>query len=263
MKQAPVFFVSHGAPTFALETGFSAKRLSEIGASFAKDNIKAVLVVSPHWQTQHIEVMTSLAPETIHDFYGFPTNLYSLQYRAKGHAELAGEAARLLAEGGLKVSLNHQRGLDHGAWVALLHLWPNADMLVFQVSMPATLSPAQAYKMGQLLAPMRKQGVLILGSGGITHNLNDFRQQPVELPYVSKFSQWIKQAIIENNISQLLAYRDFAPNASQAHPTDEHLLPLFIALGARSNDEHLEVIDGGVAYGILSMDAYLWQAKLA
>jgi 4,5-DOPA dioxygenase extradiol len=107
---------------------------------------------------------------------------------------------------------------------------------------------------------MREQGVLILGSGGITHNLSDFRQQATELPYVSKFAHWIRNAIIGNNIDQLLAYREHAPHASQAHPSDEHLLPLFIALGARTDGEQLNVIEGGIAYGILSMDSYMWQS---
>lgn len=259
MKQAPVLFVSHGAPTFALEKTQSVKRLNAIGESLT--DVAAVLVISPHWQTQEIEVMADLWPETIHDFYGFPSNLYDLQYPAQGHIEFASEAASLLAAGGLSVSLNHYRGLDHGAWVPLLHLFPDANIPVFQVSMPYTLTPADAYNMGRLLASMREQGVLIFGSGGITHNLSDFRQHAKELPYVEKFSQWIRHAIIDNHIDQLLAYRECAPYAKQAHPTDEHLLPLFVALGARSSDEYLEIIDGGIAYGILSMDSYLWQSK--
>lgn len=255
---APSLFVSHGAPTFALEPDLLGERLREIGAGLS--SVKAVLVVSSHWQTEHIEVLANLKPETIHDFYGFRSNLYTLQYPVKGHAEFASEAARLLAAGGLSVSLNHDRGLDHGAWVPLLHMLPNADIPVFQVSMPYALNAVSAYKLGQLLAPMRKQGVLILGSGGITHNLSDFRQQATELSYVSKFAQWIRNAIIENNIDQLLAYREHAPHAGQAHPSDEHLLPLFIALGARTPDERLQVIDGGITYGILSMDSYMWQS---
>lgn len=255
---APSLFVSHGAPTFALEPDLLGKRLKEIGVGLS--GVKAVLVVSPHWQTEHIEVLANLKPETIHDFYGFPSKLYTLQYPVSGHVEFADGAARLLAAGGLKVSLNHDRGLDHGAWVPLLHMLPKADIPVLQISMPYALNAVSAYKLGQLLAPMRAQGVLILGSGGITHNLSDFRQPATAVPYVTKFAQWIRNAIIGNNIDQLLAYREHAPHADQAHPSDEHLLPLFIALGARTHDEQLDVIEGGITYGILSMDSYMWQS---
>lgn len=256
--KAPSLFVSHGAPTFALEPELLGEKLGEIGAGLK--NVNAILVVSPHWQTENIEVMANVKPATIHDFYGFPSKLYTFQYPVNGHAEFANSVQRLLAVGGIRASLNHDRGLDHGAWVPLLHMLPNADIPVFQVSMPYSLNSVSAYKLGQLLAPMREQGVLILGSGGITHNLSDFRQQTKTLPYVSPFAQWIRNAMIENDVEQLLSYRKHAPNAAQAHPTDEHLLPLFVALGASAADEQLQAIEGGVAYGILSMDSYMWQS---
>ncbi len=255
--KAPSLFVSHGAPTFALAPDLLGEKLRKIGASL--NHIKAILVVSPHWQTEHIEVLANFQPETIHDFYGFPSELYTLQYPVNGHIEFANSVLRLLAVEGIRASLNHDRGLDHGAWVPLLHMLPSADIPVFQVSMPYSLNAASAYKLGQLLAPMREQGVLILGSGGITHNLSDLRQQAKVLPYVNQFAQWIRNAMIAKNVDLLLAYREHAPNASQAHPTDEHLLPLFVALGASTPDEQLKVIEGGITYGILSMDAYMWQ----
>lgn len=256
MQKAPSLFVSHGAPTFALEASALVNKLAALGSQL--DHIKAVLVVSPHWQTHQLEVMTTAQPETIHDFYGFPEALYELQYPVQGCPELANEAAGLLKATGLDCALNATRGLDHGAWVPLMHLFPKANVPAFQISLPHTATPQSAYTLGQAVAPLKAQGVLILGTGGITHNLGHFMRRDVDLSYVTQFGEWVRKAISENRVDDLLNYRQLAPNALQAHPTDEHFLPLFAALGSRSVDETLEVIEGGVSYDILCMDSYLW-----
>lgn len=257
MHKAPSLFVSHGAPTFALETSALVDQLAALGSQL--DHIKAVLVVSPHWQTNQLEVMTIAQPETIHDFYGFPSELYELQYPVQGHFKLAKEAADLLNAAGLDCALNSTRGLDHGAWTPLMHLFPKANVPTFQVSLPYSATPQMAYALGQALAPLKVQGVLILGTGGITHNLGHFMRRDVDLSYVSKFGDWVRKAITENRVDDMLNYRRLAPDSTLAHPTDEHFLPLFVALGSRSSDELLEVIDGSVAYDILCMDSYLWR----
>jgi 4,5-DOPA dioxygenase extradiol len=259
MSIAPSLFVSHGAPTFALESEGAARQLRGCGESLKE--IKAVLVVSPHWQTHGIEVLTTLSPKTIHDFYGFPEPLYSLQYPATGCPEWANVAAQLLSKSTFPVTINHQRGLDHGAWVPLMHLFPTAQVPTFQISMPHSLNTGSAYQMGRLLAPLREQGILILGSGGITHNLHDLGKAASDLVYVGAFSRWIREALLNNQLEQLLDYREVAPNAKRAHPTEEHLLPLLIALGASDPEDRLEIIEGGVSYNILSMDSYLWRAQ--
>lgn len=254
---APLMFISHGAPTFAIEPGILGEQLNYIGQNLG--DVKAILVVSPHWQTAEIEVMTNPKPETIHDFYGFPKPLYELSYPVKGATDVAKKAIDVLKQAGLIVKENPTRGLDHGTWVPLMHLSPNGDIPVFQVSMPKGLDPQSAYELGKTLGPLRKEGVMIIASGSMTHNLHDFRQGVGgDLPYVSSFANWVKQAVQHERLEQLLAYQEFAPGAQRAHPTDEHFLPLFVALGARLDDVNLRTIEGGIDYGILSMDSFVW-----
>ena len=254
---APLMFISHGAPTFAIEPGILGEQLNHIGQNLS--DVKAILVVSPHWQTADIEVMTNPQPETIHDFYGFPKPLYELSYPVKGATDVAKKAIDVLKQAGLIVKENPTRGLDHGTWVPLMHLLPNGDIPVFQVSMPKGLDPQSAYELGKTLGPLRKKGVMIIASGSMTHNLHDFRQGVGgDLPYVSSFANWVKQVVQSERLDQLLAYREFAPGAMRAHPTDEHFLPLFVALGARLDDVNLRTIEGGIDYGILSMDSFAW-----
>lgn len=184
---SPSFFISHGAPTFALEPGVLGPRLTALGQQLT--GIKAVLVVSPHWQTREVQVMTTAKPETVHDFGGFPAALYKLQYPANGQPEIAAEAARLLTEAGFAVTPDARRGLDHGAWVPMMHMLPDANVPVFQVSMPHTLTTAQALRMGEALAPLRAQGVAITASGSMTHNLYEFNPQATQPePYVQEFA---------------------------------------------------------------------------
>lgn len=256
MTQAPVFFISHGAPTFAIEPGLLGPRLRELGKQLS--GINAVLVVSPHWQTSELTVMTTTQPETVHDFGGFPSALYALRYPTSGHPEYALEAARLLSEAGHHTTLDERRGLDHGAWVPLMHLLPNADVPVFQVSMPRSLTTAQALRLGQVLAPLRAKGVMIMASGSMTHNLYEIRPPTAQAePYAQEFAAWVNAAVLANGETALVNYRELAPHAARAHPTEEHFLPLLAALGARGH-EAVQTIDGGITHGVLSMASYVW-----
>ena len=256
-SKAPVLFISHGAPTFAIEPGVLGPRLQTLGGRLPE--IKAVLMVSPHWQTRDVKVMTTARPETAHDFGGFPARLYSLQYPATGQPELAGEAARLLTQSGFNTQTDDRRGLDHGAWVPLMHLFPRANVPVFQVSIPFSLDTRQALKLGQALAPLREQGVLIVASGSMTHNLYEFRQSAsVPQAYAREVANWVKTAVLANAIEPLVRYRSEAPHAERAHPTEEHFLPLLVALGAQADDDTAQLIDGGLTHGVLSMDSYAW-----
>jgi 4,5-DOPA dioxygenase extradiol len=256
--QAPVLFISHGAPTFAIEPGVLGPQLRALGQKLS--GFKAVLVVSPHWQTRDVQVMTTQQPETVHDFGGFPSALYDLQYPAPGEPALARETVRLLTAAGFTTNFDERRGLDHGAWVPLYHMLPDAQVPVFQVSMPASLTTEQAVELGRALAPLRAQGVMIVGSGSMTHNLYEFRQGTTRPePYAQEFAAWVRTAVVANARTPLINYRVEAPHAVRAHPTEEHFLPLLVALGAQQEGDVLQVLDGGgVSHGMLSMESYVW-----
>jgi 4,5-DOPA dioxygenase extradiol len=257
ISTAASLFVSHGAPTFALEPGRLGPQLTAFGAQ--QRDLRAVLVISAHWQTRGVEVMTTVAPATMHDFGGFPDALYQLRYPAAGAPELAAEAAQLLRSAGYTVSASSQRGLDHGAWVPLRFLRPQADIPVFQVSMPFDLDAAGAGRMGATLQSLRASGVMILGSGSLTHNLGEFSPgaQPAA-GYVQEFSDWVRGAVERNDLDALLRYQELAPHARRAHPTAEHFLPLLVAMGARQSTDRVTVLEGGITNGMLSMDSFAW-----
>lgn len=254
MNRAPALFVSHGSPMFAVEPGRLGPRLAELGSRLGE--VRAILVVSPHWQTRDVRVSVSAAPATIHDFGGFPDVLYRLRYPAAGAPEFARKAGELLARAGFLVD-EEPRGLDHGAWVPLLHLRPHADIPVFQVSMPHDLDAEGAVHFGAALRPLRDEGVVIVGSGSLTHNLREFFRGARDGAYAGQFAAWVREKVSERDMDALLDYRALAPHAERAHPTEEHFLPLLVAVGAGGYDEPLEAIDGGVD-GVVSMDSYAW-----
>lgn len=254
----PLLFVSHGAPTFAIEPGLAGKKLAELGRELPQPD--AIVVLSPHWMTRgEISVTASTAPQTIHDFGGFPDALYELSYPAPGAPALARHIVGLLQTAGWKSRLDETRGLDHGAWVPLMYLAPEANIPVVQVSMPVTLDTRSAWQLGEALKPLRDMNVLIVASGSLTHNLYEFRgATPHGADYVKQFAAWTARTLHAGNIDQLLDYKQYAPSAERAHPTDEHFLPLFIALGAAGQRYQTQVLDGGITHGVLAMDSYLF-----
>ncbi|WP_313517497.1 class III extradiol ring-cleavage dioxygenase [Pseudomonas sp.] len=254
----PALFVSHGAPTFAIDPGLAGPKLADLGRGLSRP--KAVLMVSPHWMTRGgVAVTASARPETIHDFGGFPPALYELQYPAPGAPALAAQVVERLRQAGIVAGLDAQRGLDHGAWVPLMYLLPEARVPVIQVSLPYPCDAAGALRLGQALAPLREEGVLIVGSGSLTHNLYEFRRHHGgDEAYVRAFAGWVREALQQGDPQTLLEYRRLAPDAERAHPTEEHFLPLLVALGARLDGDAVSVIDGGIAHGVLSMDAYVF-----
>jgi 4,5-DOPA dioxygenase extradiol len=259
----PLLFVSHGAPMFAIEPGLAGKHLAEIGRELPRPD--AIVILSPHWMTRgEVSVTASSAPSTIHDFGGFPDALYQIQYPAPGAPALAAQIVDMLHDAGWKACLDAKRGLDHGAWVPLLYLAPEADIPVVQVSMPASLDTRDAWKLGEALKPLRDMNVLIVASGSLTHNLYEFRgATPHGAQYVKDFAAWTAKTLVAGNLDQLLDYKQYAPSAERAHPTDEHYLPLFIALGAAGEHYETRVLEGGVTYGVLAMDSYLFSSNNA
>jgi 4,5-DOPA dioxygenase extradiol len=254
----PALFLSHGAPTFPL-TEVPAKRFLELLADHLAERPRAILVVSAHWETERPTVNAVAVNETIHDFYGFPRELYEIAYPAPGSAQLAEQVRQLLSEDRLLTDVDRTRGLDHGAWVPLRLAFPKADIPVVQLSVQTLLGPEHHLRLGQLLAPLRQEGVLIVGSGSFTHDLSSFREyaRVIDAPeprWVTCFADWMEEALEAENVADLLDYRRLAPEATRNHPTEEHLLPIFVALGAGgSGVRHLHKSS---THGILRMDVY-------
>ncbi|MFZ5655654.1 MAG: DODA-type extradiol aromatic ring-opening family dioxygenase [Pseudomonadota bacterium] len=261
MARAPVLFVSHGSPMFAVEPGRLGPLLQGIGPRFAA--ARAVLVVSPHWQSPGVEVMTSAAPATVHDFGGFPDELHRLAYDAPGAPEAAQQVLAHLRSAGVDARADAARGRDHGVWVPMRYLLPAAATPVFQMSLPLGLDAAGAHALGRLLAPLRETGIAVVGSGSLTHNLHEFRRRPADAGYAQAFADWVRRAVLARDDAALVHYLARAPHAQRAHPTDEHYLPLLVAAGAARGDDVPTHLDGGMTYGVLSMDSYLWDAAAA
>ena len=258
MATLPSLYISHGSPMTALAPGKVGERLAEIGHALPRP--RAIVIASAHFLARQPTVGAAAQPQTVHDFGGFPPALYALQYPAPGDPALAQAVQGLLAEAGLPAALDRQRGLDHGVWVPLRLLYPQADIPVVPLSIEPALGPAHAFAVGRALAPLRGRGVLVIGSGSITHNLHDFRGgygEGREAPYVKPFIEWAESRLRASDVPALLDYRRQAPYAERAHPTDEHLLPLFVAAGAAGGDVlGAQRIDAGIDMGFLAMDIY-------
>ena len=257
MTRQPSIFVSHGSPTLPLERGPAVDFLRGLGGTLGRP--EAILMVSAHWDTGRPAVSAATQPETIHDFYGFPPPLYQLRYPAPGAPELASRVSDLLEAKGLRTDIDPKRGLDHGAWTSLYLMYPEADIPVTQLSIQSRLGPAHHVRLGEALRPLRDEGVLIFASGGATHNLGELRYQrgnPVPQPWVVEFNEWLADAVLSGRRDDLVGYRQKAPHAVRNHPTDEHLIPIFVALGAGSPDGAAQRLHTSISSGVISMDAY-------
>lgn len=252
----PTLFLSHGAPTLVLDHVPARDFLVRLGDSMPRPD--AILMVSAHWETEIPAVTAVAVNETIHDFSGFPPPLYDLRYPAPGSAALAGRVVDLLAGAGLPSRSDSRRGLDHGAWVPLLLAYPAHDIPVVQLSVQPRLGPGHHLQLGRALAPLRHENVLIIGSGSFTHNLHelDWRGGGAEPEWVGNFSDWFDLALREGRTCDLLTYRNRAPDAVRNHPTEEHLLPLFVALGAAGEAAQALRLHHSTTFGALRMDAY-------
>lgn len=249
-------FVSHGAPTLPFEDVAARDFLKDLAKTMPRP--AAILVVSAHWETRIPTVNAVERNGTIHDFSGFPAALYKLAYPAPGDPVLADRIVDLLGEAGLPAATDTQRGLDHGAWVPLMLAWPDADIPVLQLSVQSHLGPGHHLELGRALTPLTEEGVLILASGSFTHDLSSWRGQAgMEEPeWVSSFAGWFDTALREKRTCDVLSYRHLAPHAVRNHPTEEHLLPLFVALGAAGANPVATRLHAGSTHGVLRMDAY-------
>ena len=258
----PSLFLSHGAPTLPLTDTPARSFLSQFGGMLARP--KAILVISAHWETQAPTISAVDRNETIHDFGGFPRALYELQYPAPGSPAVAARVSDLLRASGIDCGIDRSRGLDHGAWVPLLLMYPQADIPVLQLSVQPHLGPLHHLLMGRALAPLRQEGVLIIGSGSLTHDLSEFRGHGPNDPapdWVNAFADWFHSALTAGRTEDLLDYRRQAPFAVKNHPSEEHLLPLYAALGAAGESARAERLHASATYSILRMDVYAFRAQ--
>ncbi|BAU74040.1 DODA-type extradiol aromatic ring-opening family dioxygenase [Metapseudomonas furukawaii] len=250
----PSLFISHGSPMLALEPGESGPALRALADALPRPD--AILVVSAHWESDRLLLTGSAHPETWHDFHGFPAPLYAVQYPAPGAPERARNIARLLTDAGLPADVDPHRPFDHGAWVPLSLMYPAADIPVLQLSLPSRLGPTYQTRVGRALADLRRQGILLIGSGSITHNLGelDWRAGPeVVAPWAKAFRDWMVDRLEADDEAALHDYRRQAPDAIRNHPRDEHLLPLYFARGA---GERFQSVHQGFTLGALGMDIY-------
>ena len=257
MNFIPPAFISHGSPMLMLEPGRAGPAWQAIALKLPRP--RAILVVSAHWATHAPAVSAAPQPETIHDFFGFPQPLYELDYSPAGATDLAAEVAGLIPD----IQIDRTRGLDHGAWSPLRTMYPAADIPVIQFAVMPQASTEEHYRLGQMLQPLARSGVLILGSGGLTHNLRDIVADAVDgdsLPYAREFRDWFAAALERHDLAALVDWRQQAPHAARAHPSAEHLLPLFVALGAAGEGAAVKTIYRDYQLAVLALDAFVFGA---
>jgi 4,5-DOPA dioxygenase extradiol len=251
----PTLFLSHGAPTLALDPGETGVAWRRLAAELPRP--KAILCVSAHWMTDEPALSAPQKNETIHDFYGFPELLYRMHYDPPAAPELARRGEALLAEAGIGIAVDPERGLDHGAWVPLRIMYPDADIPTTQLSIQFDRDAAWHYRLGAALKPLREEGVLILASGGAVHNLRALaRAAGPASDWAQQFDEWLAQALAEGRTSELLDWTKRAPFALMAQPTPDHFLPLFVALGAAGEGAKAVRVHHGFTLGSLSMAAF-------
>jgi 4,5-DOPA dioxygenase extradiol len=266
MAQAAALFISHGSPLTVVTEDDYAQALRALGASLPRP--RAVVVVSAHGLSPdgQAAVTAGPAPPLVYDFGGFPPELYRIQYPCPGQPALAGKIADRLASLSLQVQLREDGGIDHGVWVPLARLFPGADVPVVQVTMPYPSSPRVIYEMGRALAPLRDEEVLLVGSGGAVHNLRALNwhsrsKQPVD--WAAAFDSWLRRTVEQNDSEELLAYDTRAPQPHLAHPTPDHLYPVFFTVGARLPTDRPRTIVEEFQYETLSMYCFALEGQAA
>jgi len=250
-------FISHGSPMHALQPGPAGEAWKALARRLPRP--RAILIASAHWETQLPMLTGSDKPETVHDFYNFPEPLYRLRYPAPGAPDVAKRAQGLLKDAGFTAAIDGCRGLDHGAWSPLLYMYPQADIPVVQISVQPELGPQHHVNLGRAVRPLQDDSVLIIGSGHLTHNLRDWsRGQGAPAPYAREFQAWVFEKLKEKDVESLVDYRSRSQHGVRAHPTDEHFLPLFFALGAAAEKAKPQRVYDAIDSGVLAMDAYVF-----
>lgn len=250
ISKLPALFISHGAPTLAIEQSATTSALARIGHNLPKP--RAIVIMSAHWISSKLEISSNPKPKTWHDFSGFDRQLHEFQYPASGHAALAESLSQQLSARGINAVVNPLRVSDHGVWSPVSHLYPQADVPIVQISLPQHYDSVACYQLGAQLSRLREEQILIIGSGNITHNLQALRWQADSVDKTAKdFKLWLLQQL-KSDIPAALDWQQY-PNYKNIHPSDEHLLPLFFALGA---GQRVNVVHQSMAHHSLGMDIY-------
>ena len=259
--RTPTLFISHGSPMLAIEPSPAREFLSAFGKTLAKPD--AIVIASAHFETEIPAVVTDAKPDMIYDFGGFPDALYQIVYPAPGQPDVAMKVAHLVHDAGFQIGVISNRGFDHGTWVPLSLMFPDANIPVVQLAIQPHLGTAHHVALGRALTSLKEQNVLVIGSGSATHNLREFythrHMKAGEAPeWVIQFDDWVRARVTEGNIEKLVNYRTLAPHAVRNHPTEEHFVPLHVAVGAAGEGAKGELLHSSYANGVLSMDAYLF-----
>lgn len=262
MAVMDTFYISHGSPTLSIDETVPARHfLQSWKQNGFPQKPDSILVVSGHWETS-VPTVNSIAAQndTIYDFYGFPKSMYRLKYPAPGSPRLANRVKELLTASGFnRVDVDKKRGLDHGAWVPLMFMYPEADIPVCQLSVQTNRDGSYHYDLGKALAPLRKEGVLIVGSGSATHNLRAMKRDAGEGdvdPWALEFDTWLKDALIQGRYEDVNRYEEKAPHAKMAHPWPDHFYPLHVAMGAAGDNSKAKLIHSSWGFGTMSYASY-------
>lgn len=250
-KKLPILFIAHGSPMNALANNDYTEAIKALAQSI--DRPKAIMVISAHWTTRGTYITSEDQPNTIYDFYGFPEELYNIKYSPKGAKQYSKIALNLLAEENVQGTTSW--GLDHGAWTVLKHMYPDADIPVFQMSLNVLLSEEEHYELGKKLASLREEGILIIGSGNIVHNLRevDFEENAKPADWAIDFDEYVAKAIKDKKHSDLINYKRSGKAANSSVPTDEHYLPLLYIMAMQEEDETAKFVYEGIESRSLSM----------
>ncbi len=258
MAALPSLFLSHGAPMVLVDGSAAQIFLKNLPARLNDAPVRGIVVLTAHWESDVPCISAGGRPGTIHDFYGFPDALYEVTYPAPGDPALAGEIAGLLKQQGIDTVPDGERGFDHGTWIPLALMYPDADIPVVQLSVMPAKDPEYHFRLGAALRPLRESGVLLIGSGSMTHNLSEYRRymERNQAPgWVDEFADGVWRLLETRDDETLFDYERSLPHARRNHPSSDHFLPLFFALGAATPGEVPERIHRSTAYGVLRMDA--------
>lgn len=253
LQTLPGLFISHGSPMLAVNPEQVGPALHRLGLNLPQP--KAIVVMSAHWESNALEVSTGVRPLTWHDFRGFPNELYEIQYPAPGAPDLAEEILTLFADAGLSAHANSTRPRDHGVWMPLLHMYPEADIPVIEISLPMHLTSHEICSIGKALRILREKQILLIGSGSITHNLRELSwhgDSDLVPEWASTFRNYVVNSLNHNDYEAVLDWKSI-PHVERNHPTIEHFAPIFFAMGT---GERFNVVHSSFTMGALGMDIY-------